>query len=82
MDYSLRVEIRSSTNNLSEEELSFDFLKDTSSLHEIIQSDLSTFLEENINVLFILKEVLEPDDVLMAESFMNLHFAHQLLLSS
>lgn len=57
-------------------------MKALSAAQKLIQGLVLAKLQEDVDVFSVLKEVLEPDDVIVMEAAVDLNLTHELLLSS
>ena len=80
MDDSVTVKIFEGAADLVDVTLCLQLVESLSSSQELIQRLIRTELEQDVDVLGIFKEVLEPDDIIVMERSVDFDFRHELLL--
>lgn len=80
MDDSVTVKIFEGATNLVDITLGFQLVESLPSSKELIQRLIRAELEQDVDVLGIFKEVLEPDDIIVMERSVDFDFRHELLL--
>ena len=78
MDHSTTVKVRHPFNNLTDIILNLQLRNPSPFLHHLVQSIMVTQLQQDIHIFRILKNMIELNDVLVIEYFVNFDLRNQL----
>ena len=80
MNYAMLVQVLKSVDDLGSVTLHFKFMKAFSTLEQFVHALVLAELQENVDILAVLKKVLKVAHISMFDAAVDFDLTHQLLL--